>query len=112
MLAAALILLPLAILDPPREAPGGTALAGLVGLILIPTFAGQLLLFRMLRLYGSRKLSIVTYLMPAFAVVYGAILLDEPITAAMLVGFGLIAIGAALASGQRFFGIRVQETPA
>jgi drug/metabolite transporter (DMT)-like permease len=112
MLAAALILLPLAILDPPREAPGGTALAGLVGLILIPTFAGQLLLFRMLRLHGSRKLSIVTYLMPAFAVVYGAILLDEPITAAMLVGFGLIAIGAALASGQRFFGIRVQETPA
>ncbi len=34
-------------------------------LILIPTFAGQLLLFRVLRLFGSRKLSIVTYLMPA-----------------------------------------------
>ena len=64
--------LPLAIVDPPREVPGTTALAGLVGLILIPTFAGQLLLFRVLRLHGSRKLSIVTYLMPAFAVVYGA----------------------------------------
>ena len=45
-----------------------------------PTFAGQLLLFRVLHLFGSRKLSIVTYLMPAFAVVYGAVLLDEPVT--------------------------------
>jgi drug/metabolite transporter (DMT)-like permease len=112
MLAAALVLLPLAVLDPPREVPGSGALAGLVGLILIPTFAGQLLLFRVLRLHGSRKLSIVTYLMPAFAVVYGALLLDEPITTAMLAGFALIIVGAALASGQRLFGVRVQETPA
>jgi drug/metabolite transporter (DMT)-like permease len=112
MLAAALVLLPLAVLDPPREVPGAGAVAGLVGLILVPTFAGQLLLFRVLRLHGSRKLSIVTYLMPAFAVVYGAVLLDEPITTAMLAGFALIAVGAALASGQRFFGVRVQETPA
>ncbi|HET9506320.1 MAG TPA: DMT family transporter [Gaiellaceae bacterium] len=112
MLAAAVLLLPLTIVDPPTEMPGGTALAGLAGLVLIPTFAGQLLLFRVLRLHGSRKLSIVTYLMPAFAVVYGAILLDEPVTAAMLAGFALIAVGAALASGQRLFGVRVVEGPA
>jgi drug/metabolite transporter (DMT)-like permease len=112
MLAAAVVLLPLAIADPPTTAPGSDAVAGLVGLILIPTFAGQLLLFRVLRLHGSRKLSIVTYLMPAFAIAYGALLLDEPVTAAMLAGFALIAVGAALASGQRFFGVRVQETPA
>jgi hypothetical protein len=103
MLAAAIVLLPLAIADPPTEAPGATALAGLAGLILIPTFAGQLVLFRVLRLHGSRKLSIVTYLMPVFAVVYGAILLDEPVTAAMVGAFSLIVVGAVLASGQRFF---------
>lgn len=112
MLAAAVILLPVTLLDPPTELPGSTAVAGLVGLILIPTFAGQLLLFRVLRLFGSRKLSIVTYLMPAFAVVYGAALLSEPVTAAMLAGFALIVVGAALASGQRLFEVRVTETPA
>jgi drug/metabolite transporter (DMT)-like permease len=112
MLAAAVVLLPLAIADPPREVPGATATLGLLGLILIPTFAGQLLLFRVLRLHGSRKLSIVTYLMPAFAVAYGAVLLDEPITTAMVLGFALILVGAAFASGQRLFGIRMQETPA
>jgi drug/metabolite transporter (DMT)-like permease len=112
MLAAAVVLAPLAIVDPPRDVPGTTALAGLLGLILIPTFAGQLLLFRVLRLHGSRKLSIVTYLIPAFAVAYGAVLLGEPITAAMLVGFALIVVGAALASGQRYFGVRAQESAA
>ena len=112
MLAAAVVLMPLALLNPPTSVPGTTALAGLAGLILIPTFAGQLLLFRVLRLHGSRKLSIVTYLMPAFAVVYGALLLDEPLTAAMLVGFALILVGAMLAAGQRLFGFRAVSEPA
>ncbi len=112
MLAAAVVLAPLALADPPQQVPGATALLGLAGLILLPTFAGQLLLFRILRLHGSRKLSIVTYLMPAFAVVYGAALLDEAVTTSMLIGFGLILVGAAMASGQRLFGVRVQETPA
>ena len=112
MLAAAVVLLPLAIADPPTQSPDAAALAGLTGLILIPTFAGQLLLFRILRLHGSRKLSIVTYLMPLFAVVYGAVLLDEAVTGPMLVGFALIVVGAALASGQRLFGYGAQETPA
>jgi drug/metabolite transporter (DMT)-like permease len=112
MLAAAVVLLPLAIADPPTQAPGAAAVAGLTGLILIPTFAGQLLLFRILRLHGSRKLSIVTYLMPIFAIVYGAVLLDEAVTGAMMVGFALIVVGAALASGQRLFGYGAQENPA
>ena len=112
MLAAAVALVPFAIADPPTQAPGATAIAGLAALILIPTVLGQLLLFRILRLHGSRRLSLVTYLMPAFAIVYGAVLLDEPVTAAALGGLALILAGVALASGQRIFGSRVQESPA
>jgi drug/metabolite transporter (DMT)-like permease len=112
MLAAALVLLPFALADPPTQAPGAAAVGGLIGLILVPTFLGQLLLFRILGLYGSRKLSVVTYLMPVFAITYGAVLLGEEITAAMLGGFALILLGVALASGQRLLGARVSETPA
>jgi drug/metabolite transporter (DMT)-like permease len=50
--------------------------------------------------------------MPIFAVVYGAVLLDEAVTGAMMVGFALIVVGAALASGQRLFGYGAQENPA
>jgi drug/metabolite transporter (DMT)-like permease len=112
MLAAGVVLLPLALADPPTQLPGAAAIGGLVGLILVPTFAGQLLLFSVLRLFGSRKLSMVTYLMPVFAIVYGAVLLGEQVTAAMLGGFALILVGVTLASGQRVFGMRVSETPA
>jgi drug/metabolite transporter (DMT)-like permease len=112
MVAAGIVLLPFAIASPPTEVPGAAAVAGLAGLVLVPTFAGQLLLFRILRLHGSRKLSLVTYLMPAFAVVYGVALLGESITTAMLVGFALILAGAALASGQRLFAARVEQEPA
>ena len=112
MIAGAVVLLPFAIADPPTQSPGTTALAGLLALALIPTFLGQLLLFRMLRLFGSRKLSLVTFLMPGFAVVYGAVLLDEPVSAAALAGLVLILAGVMLASGQRLFGMRAQEEPA
>ncbi len=112
MLAAAVLLLPFAVADPPTQVPGAAAVASLAGLILLPTVLGQLLLFRILRLHGSRRLSLVTYLMPAFAIVYGAVLLDEPVTAGALGGLALILAGVALASGQRLFGPRPQESPA
>jgi drug/metabolite transporter (DMT)-like permease len=111
MIAGAVVLLPFAAADPPMQAPGATALAGLLALVLVPTFLGQLLLFRILRLYGSRRLSLVTFLMPGFAIVYGAVLLNEPVSVVAITGLALILLGVALASGQRLFGIRVQEEP-
>ena len=53
----------------------------------------------MLALHGSARLSLVTYLMPGFALVYGALILDEAITLATLGGLALILGGVALASG-------------
>jgi drug/metabolite transporter (DMT)-like permease len=44
-------------------------------------------------------MSLVTYLMPPIALVYGALLLDETITSATLVGLALIFPGVALGSG-------------
>src|SRR5919106_1209896 len=78
---------------------------------VLATGLGQLILFRMLRLFGSRRLSLVTYLMPGFALVYGAVFLSEPITAAALGGLALILVGVALRSGQRLLGLRGREEP-
>jgi drug/metabolite transporter (DMT)-like permease len=115
MLVGGLILLPAALLQPPAGVPDAGSIFGLLALTIVGTAFAQLILFRMLRLFGSRRLSLVTYLIPAFAVFYGAAFLDEPVTVAALGGLALILAGVALASGARLLGARranVQEEPA
>ena len=99
MATAAVTLLPFAVLQFPGSVPDTDALLSLVALALVGTALAQLVLYRMLNLYGARSSSLVTYLMPGFALVYGALLLDEPITAAALSGLVLILAGVALGSG-------------
>jgi drug/metabolite transporter (DMT)-like permease len=99
MIAAAVSLLPFAILDRPHAMPDADALLSLLALALLGTAFAQLLLYRTIRLYGGRRMSLVTYLVPGFALLYGAVLLDEPITVAVLGGLGLILAGVALGSG-------------
>jgi drug/metabolite transporter (DMT)-like permease len=112
MLAGGLILLPLALFQLPSERPDAEAIASILALTVLGTTLGQLILFRMLRLYGSRRLSLVTYLMPGFAVFYGAAFLDEPISVAALGGLALILAGVTLASGERLVRARWgQEEP-
>jgi drug/metabolite transporter (DMT)-like permease len=41
----------------------------------------------------------VTFLIPVFAVVFGALLLDEPITLSMLAGGAAILLGTGLSTG-------------
>jgi drug/metabolite transporter (DMT)-like permease len=99
MLAGGLILLPVAAFQLPESVPGWEAASSILALTLLGTAFAQLVLFRVLALYGSARLSLVTYLMPAFALVYGALILDEKITWWTLGGLGLILAGVALASG-------------
>ena len=99
MLAAGLILLPFALFQLPEAVPSWEATGSILALSLAGTALAQLVLFRVLALHGSSRLSLVTYLMPGFALLYGAVLLDEEITPAIMAGLGLILGGVALASG-------------
>ncbi len=114
MLAGGLILLPFALFQLPTHAPDSASIASVLVLTLLGTAFAQLILFRMLRLFGSRRLSLVTYLIPGFAVFYGAVLLDEPVTFAAIGGLVLILGGVALASGARMLRARgrAREEPA
>ena len=99
MLAGGAILLPFAVADPPTSMPTAGALGSLLLLALVGTALAQLILFRVIGLFGARRLSLVTYLVPGFALVYGAMILDERLTAAALIGLALILVGVALGSG-------------
>ena len=99
MLYGGLVLLPFALFQLPHETPGWKSVGSLLGLAVAGTAVAQLILFRMLRLYGAARVSLVTYLMPLTALVYGALILDEPLRPSMLGGLGLILSGVALGSG-------------
>jgi drug/metabolite transporter (DMT)-like permease len=109
MLAASLFLLPLAIVQLPERRPDLDAIGSLLALAVVGTAMAQLVLYRGLRLFGGRRLSLVTYLMPGFALVYGAVLLDEQVTPWALLGLGLILAGVALGSGAH--SLRGRTTP-
>ncbi len=94
-----LVLLPFGLLQLPDQMPGWKALGSVAALSLLGTALAQLILFRMLRLHGASRTTLVTYLLPIFALFYGALILDEPITASAIGGLVLILAGVALGSG-------------
>jgi drug/metabolite transporter (DMT)-like permease len=99
MLYGGVLLLPFALFQLPDQAPGWKSVLSLLGLAVLGTAFAQLILFRVLRLYGAARLSLVTYLIPVFALLYGSVILDEPLRTSMLIGLGLILGGVALGSG-------------
>jgi drug/metabolite transporter (DMT)-like permease len=71
----------------------------LAALTLLGTVVGIFLFFLLIQRHGSALASLVTYLMPAVALAYGAAFLGEGVTTAKLVGMALILGGVALGSG-------------
>jgi drug/metabolite transporter (DMT)-like permease len=96
---AAVFVLPFSLFQLPHDAPGWKSLGSAAALGVLGTGAAQLVLFRMLRLHGAARTSLVTYLLPPTALLYGALLLDEPVTVAEGAGLALILLGVAVGSG-------------
>ncbi|HKA25753.1 MAG TPA: DMT family transporter, partial [Gaiellaceae bacterium] len=91
--------------------PGWKETGSVVALAVLGTAVAQILVFRVLRSDGATRLSLVTYLLPATALVYGVVLLGEPLTVQELVGMVLILGGVALGSGA-FQLLRREPAPA
>jgi drug/metabolite transporter (DMT)-like permease len=98
-LAASLVLLPFALVQLPDEMPSWKALASVAALGIAGTALALLFFYAMLNRYGASRASLVTYLLPPFALVYGVIFLDEQLTLNALLGLALILAGVALGSG-------------
>nr|WP_241679107.1 DMT family transporter [Pseudomonas kitaguniensis] len=95
MLGATLFLLPLfaysAISHPPASWGGWQVWWSLLGLGLVCTAFAYILYFRLLSSIGPVKSMTVTFMIPPFGVLWGALLLDEPLSMAHLYGGVLIA---------------------
>jgi drug/metabolite transporter (DMT)-like permease len=98
-LAAAIVLAPLALWFWPAQMPGTTAWSAALLLAVLCTGVAYVLYFRLIEHIGPANALSVTFLIPAFAVLWGALFLDELVGAAVLIGCALILLGTALSTG-------------
>lgn len=70
----------------------------ILGLGVICSAVAFVAFFQLIKEIGSTRSTLVTYMNMAVAVVLGILLLGEPITAGILVGFPLVLIGSYLAT--------------
>lgn len=96
---AALLLAPFAIAWWPAQPPDGRAWLSAALLGALSTGLAYLLFFRLIARIGSTRTMSVSFLIPVFGVLWGALFLGEAVTARMLVGAATILAGTALATG-------------
>jgi drug/metabolite transporter (DMT)-like permease len=97
--AAALALALPAALTWPAASPSVHAWAMMLALSVLSTGLAYVLFFRLIARAGPAFALTVTYLVPLFAVVWGALFLGETLTLPMALGCAVILLGTALATG-------------
>jgi drug/metabolite transporter (DMT)-like permease len=93
--AAAVLALP-TLFALPSTLPPPSALASAVALALVCTAAAYLAYFRLLVRVGPVRALTVTFLIPVFGLLWGALLLGEPITASMIAGCATVLLATRL----------------
>jgi len=113
MTTAALMALPIAlVVDRPWTLdPGARTWGALLGLALLSTALGFVLYFRLLATAGATNVMLVTLLMPIVALLLGALILGEAVTATALAGMALIFAGLLAIDGRLLRGRRPAVAP-
>jgi drug/metabolite transporter (DMT)-like permease len=101
MVAGSAVLAPLALATLPGDPPGAGPVLAAVSLGAVAGGFGWFLYYTILSRAGAASAAITMYFVPVFAVFYGVVLLDEPLTAASVAGLVLVVAGSALAAARR-----------
>jgi drug/metabolite transporter (DMT)-like permease len=99
LLVATLSMLPLGVAQLPGHLPGWKVVGSVIALGALGLSVAYLLYFGLIAGAGASYAVLVTYLVPALALGYGAIFLGETVTATAIGGLLLILAGVALGTG-------------
>ncbi|MFN3628780.1 MAG: EamA family transporter [Casimicrobiaceae bacterium] len=88
-----------ALIGAPPTRPSANAWAAVALLAIFCTAIGYILFFGLIRDYGPQRAATVAFLFPAFAALWGFLVLGEPITANMVLGMVMVFFGTTLISG-------------
>lgn len=98
-LGGAVALVPPAIWLWPHASPGAGAWGAVIALGVMCTGYAYVLYFRLIDRAGPARAVVVTFLVPVFALVYGALFLGEAVTLKMLACGAVVLCGTALSTG-------------
>jgi drug/metabolite transporter (DMT)-like permease len=91
--------LPLALANPPQVEPTPAAIASVLLLSLLSTSVGYMIYFHLIGTSGATATASVTFLVPFFSSLWGAVVLGEVIHVNEVIGFGVIIVGLTLVTG-------------
>ena len=89
--------------------PSAAAWGALAGIALLCTAVAYILYFAILARAGATNLLLVTFLLPASALVLGALVLAEPVTPRALAGMALMGMGLVAIDGRMLPGRRSED---
>ena len=95
LVLAAVVYLPFAVWLRPATV-SGKAIGSVVVLAVVCTAGAFLVMFALIAEAGPARMTLITYVNPAVAVLLGALVLNEPITLGLILGFPLIIVGSIL----------------
>jgi len=84
----------------PEKLPGGVMWLYVLILGTVCTGLPYIMFYRLILRIGAYRSLTVTYLVPVFSILYGALLLAEPITGVMVLGASLVLLGIAVTTGR------------
>lgn len=92
--------LPVGVAQLPDRMPAGRVVLAVLVLAILCSAIAFLIFFALIAEVGPVRATVITYVNPAVAVALGVVLLHEPFTAGIAVGFLLVLTGSALATAR------------
>jgi drug/metabolite transporter (DMT)-like permease len=97
------------------RAPGVTevsqnAILSVVALGVLCSAIAFVGVFALIKEVGPTRTTVITYINPAVAIILGVIVLSEPITTGIMIGFPLVLIGSVMATRKNVVEVSVSES--
>ncbi len=96
LILSALVYAPFTPLVWPDRMVSAQAIGSVVVLAVVCTAGAFLVMFALIAEVGPSRMTFITYLNPAIAIILGALVLQEPFTIGLAIGFPLVIIGSIL----------------
>lgn len=111
MIGGSLVLIPFALATWPVAPVSLHAWGAVLSLGVACTGIAYLIFFHLIVAAGPARAITVTFIIPVFGILWGALFLDEQISAGMLEGCAIVLVGTALATGvvKRIPGLRQRQ---